>query len=79
MLGEDEAVEGVVLAVGLNQLDVPLDRGNAVIGSRGMDVHIQNHGPCFSLREGKQPESDCARSVEKASLPRGARTTPCTY
>ena len=52
VFGEDEAIEGVMLAVGLNQVDIAFDRGNAVIGGRGVHVHVENHGPCFSLPEG---------------------------
>ena len=54
VFGEDEAIKGMMLAVGLNQVDIAFDRGDAVIGGRGVHVHVENHGPGFPLPEGRR-------------------------
>ena len=57
MFGEDKAIERMKWAVGLNQFDVAFDRGGAVIGGRGMHVHVENHGPWFSLTGERHPDN----------------------
>ena len=43
MLGEDEAVERALGPLALQDLQVGLDRGAAVVGELGVDMQIENH------------------------------------